>query len=460
MVKPCDKGTHPQQGGIVSMLQRNHRQLSTKCLQVMVALWVAVGIGKGFQDNRNTVRLLSNDWYSSLSLSSAIDTNTTWFSTMTTGMTTSSQTMKDASDDVLFCQQEGSLHQIALDMIQFSSPPGSPSRKKLKHVLDQNSAFYISLGPIIFRPMEESLAAMLEGYGMTRVTTPPALINDTHNDAHITVVETAFSRAVPDPVCSSTTTIDGNSNTCRNRTRILVQSEQVAGETVGGKYGRRFEASHLSATCIIWEFSDYNYLWAKERGWADSFVLLPVMTQQPSRLSTLVPAQLPPLSRRSLDVVFFGVITRRREVVVELAQNYTRDKNWTTQVTKVRPRHTTVMAQAYADAKVCLVTHSYLTEQGGEYHRMSEFAPFGCIPVMERFADTFAMDRYERCGRVVFADLEQLFDAAEQVIAKIGTTTENEFENLRHIDWWKARIRWEELLTTIFGDQHHSKVPQ
>ena len=46
------------------------------------------------------------------------------------------------------------------------------------------------------------------------------------------------------------------------------------------------------------------------------------------------------------------------------------------------------MPKAYREAKVCVVLHSYATESGGEYHRLSEFAKFGCIPVMETFSGT------------------------------------------------------------------------
>ena len=38
-------------------------------------------------------------------------------------------------DSPSYCNNEGSLHQIALDMFHHSSPPGSASYTKLKHVL-------------------------------------------------------------------------------------------------------------------------------------------------------------------------------------------------------------------------------------------------------------------------------------------------------------------------------------
>ena len=45
-----------------------------------------------------------------------------------------------------FCFTKGSLHQLALDMFNHSSPPGSMSYKKLKRVLDASSDFYIDMG--------------------------------------------------------------------------------------------------------------------------------------------------------------------------------------------------------------------------------------------------------------------------------------------------------------------------
>ena len=53
------------------------------------------------------------------------------------------------------------------------------------------------------------------------------------------------------------------------------------------------------------------------------------------------------------------------------------------------------MANIYSDSKVCLIAHAYDREAGGEYHRLSEVAPFGCIFVMEQISDIVGVDKYQ-----------------------------------------------------------------
>lgn len=101
----------------------------------------------------------------------------------------------------------GSLHSIALDMINHSSPHGSNSYNKLKHVLDLSTGFYINLWPPIFQQNEENIAALLEGYGLTRTHHTPPKSSD-----GFLLVETIYSSA-----CSI------EKIECATRPRILIQ---------------------------------------------------------------------------------------------------------------------------------------------------------------------------------------------------------------------------------------------
>jgi hypothetical protein len=263
--------------------------------------------------------------------------------------------------------QKGSLHQIALDMAWHSSPYGSASLMKLQRVLNANMYFDVSLGPAIFSSIGESMSMMLMGYGLESKATQ----FDKHDN--VTLVETGYSSSR----CPIT------DDECFLHPRIVVQSEQIRFRKLG--------RCHESPSCVILEFSDRNLRLHDAEGWGDSVVLLPVMTQQHSRLSSFEPVfeELKPLRDRSFDVVFFGAITNRRKGLIEQSMNYTANHPQSSVlVTGVKHNEIEAMTKAYREAKVCVVSHSYATESGGEYHRLSEFAKFGCIPVMETFSGT------------------------------------------------------------------------
>ena len=332
----------------------------------------------------------------------------------------------------LFCFGEGSLHQLAVDMFLYSSPPGNASYNKFKHVLDMNSEFYNEMGGghAIFTQNQAMMDSMLHGYGLHKTgTKPPGLSN-------VTLVETIFASS-PCPL-----TEDG----CKEQTRILIQSEQYFTDHV--------LLCHEAPNCIILEFSDYNLAKARNhdsvKDLADSFVLLPVMTQSPtSRLSTYEPAEVKDPQSRSIDMVFFGLITGRREVVVEQSNAYAAAHP--DRIVRVEKNNDAdSIGRQYPEAKVCLVAHSYGTESGGEYHRLSEMAPFGCIPVMEHFSDKFGIDIYEKCAGVVFENATNLIGAAAHVIAQIDQGYYNDRIN-GIVDWWKAGIQWETILQSVYA---------
>ena len=108
------------------------------------------------------------------------------------------------------------------------------------------------------------------------------------------------------------------------------------------------------------------------------------------------------------------------------------------------------IADHYKEAKVCLLAHSYDHKSGGELHRLSEFAQFGCIPVMEHFSDRIGIDIYEQCGGAVFEKFTNLIQTGADIVAKIDQGFYKGREN-SIIDWWKTGIHWERILPTVFG---------
>lgn len=252
---------------------------------------------------------------------------------------------------------------------------------------------------------------------------------------NITLIETIFGK-------SSCPLIDEH---CQNRSRIILQTEQYLKDYLS--------LCHHSPNCIIFEFSDYNYRIAStEKNLTDSLVLLPIMHQSPSRLTSIVAAsdnesQIS-LADRPFDIVFFGLITKRRRFLLAESEKYmAAHPNSSVLVMKTRPREISYMINAYKKAKVCIIAHSYSNVSGGEYHRLTEFAEFGCIPVMEDFSDKIGINQYRQCAHSFFAKQDNLFKTAEDVITlinagKIGS-------DFSHVQWWKEGIAWEKILSNL-----------
>ena len=122
-------------------------------------------------------------------------------------------TNSDSLDDTSFCEGEGSLHQIGLDMFNAYSPPGSPSYKKLKHILDTFSQFYLDTPRGFFVETQNSIERMLKGYGLEVV------INKGDINRNVILIDT-YARVNKSP-CSI------YMPKCLNRPRLYIQSEQV-----------------------------------------------------------------------------------------------------------------------------------------------------------------------------------------------------------------------------------------
>jgi hypothetical protein len=105
-----------------------------------------------------------------------------------------------------------------------------------------------------------------------------------------------------------------------------------------------------------------------------------------------------------------------------------------------------IVRSTYLNSKICLIVHSYAAESGGEYHRLSEVAPMGCILVMEEFMDIVGRKEYQYCGGVIAANYSDIASTIFQVLVNEAKTR----DNAKYVQWWKAGIRWNEVLTTIF----------
>ena len=284
-----------------------------------------------------------------------------------------------------YCQGAGSLHQVALDMIGHSSPHGSHSYSTFHHVLQKNPFFYVNMGDG-FEENENNVVAMLKGFALERAH------NWTTEDSDMTLVD----------VASRTSLCPIDLDHCFNQTRNIIQSEQLDSWYWTPRLIPRFKRCHLSPDCIIIEYSDSNYRILEARGFKGSVVLLPVMTQAISQLGSPTVDGLKHLQNRSLDIVFYATKKKRRRPILKAINTYAEKVgHWKSEIGKTE-KNFSRLADSYANSKICLVVHSYGEDAALEYHRLSDFAPFGCVPVMERPADTLFVEAYRRCGRVIF----------------------------------------------------------
>jgi hypothetical protein len=321
------------------------------------------------------------------------------------------------SPSASFCySEEGSLHHIALDMIQHSSRPGSPSYEKLKHVLNLNQQFYINLGSPIFHRNEVSISTMLQGYGLNQTVGRPS--------SHI-ITTILVETKLTDSVCRI------SEDECRDYPRILIQIDH-------DKLGNEVELCHSSPNCIIVDSSIHNLATAVEKGWTHSFVLLPVMIQSVSRLESQE-LKLEPLQTRSHSIVYLDRIDDTPKAL--LWTNNTNQHPETFNLSEMRLRD---MTNLYRNTKVCVVSRRYYTSSvGGGYKHLSELARFGCIPVFETFSDSIGTSSFEHCGRVIFSNEEELLKRATDVVGVINHGLINDFT---HVDWWKKGVNWGQLL--------------
>jgi hypothetical protein len=324
------------------------------------------------------------------------------------------------------CQSTMSLHQLTLDMVNRTSPPGSPSFQKMLRILQSAKSFSLNMRDPLFDDVENNVGKMLHGYDLP--TRNAALPDGPNTTLHVDSVLTLPY------VCDT--------SDCNSFPRIMIQSEQIY--AVGRLFLDRIRQCHESPICMVWDFSDYHYDWWKVHNFTESMMLLPIMTQ--GRLGTSAGIDIPPMHERSIDVAFFGVVTERREPVFHA---FMRDPE--INVHFAYNPNLGFMRQIYAAAKVCLIAHSYLDISAGETHRLSELGPFGCIPVMETWGDQSYLEHYTGCADVVIANFSNLLNQTKAVLSEIGNSSAVDISLRKRMEWWRSGIRWESVLSTIFG---------
>ena len=350
-----------------------------------------------------------------------------------------------AANQSAYCNGLGSLHQIALDMFRLSSPPGSTSYNKFLHVLQRNPSFHINISEsnILLTEIENNVVAMLQGFRLQR------LENWTDN-ANATLVDVASQSWQGQSLC-----IIGLKD-CLNQPRIVLQSEQLVEDRWTAKILPGLRLCHQSSNCIIVEYSNYNYKFLQDEGLAGSVVLLPFMTQAKSRLGNPEVESLKSLWNRSLDVVFYGAKTSRRGPILRnISAVANQTTSWKFDIAR-RERDISALVELYPNAKVCLVVHAREAAAALEYHRLSEVGRFGCVPVVETPADTFALESYRRCGRVVFADEKNLFSTLHAVLVKASRVDTD--IDMSHVKWWNQPTRWSELLQSVLGAKDSTRT--
>ena len=331
------------------------------------------------------------------------------------------------SDDECM-KPENSLDAIALQMARFSH---ADAIEKTRHVLSMSTYFYIDLRDPLFTSTTQNLITMLEGYGLTQVTS-----NIVNSDVEtVIMLENSFHSAL-EPASSCV------GSRCATMPRIVIQTEQERPWLAA-----YLRACHRSPTCVIFEFSDYNVEWeVKKHKLSSSIFLLPHMVQ--NRLDHLVPTNLTPIDNRTLDVVHFGWITQRRatfKAVLESELNETAlTMEWEMNLQK--------LANAYGNAKICLIIHAYSPLAAGEFHRLSDFAKFGCVPVVESFGDQVGMEIWAKCAGLIMADYNNLLSTITQVLQ-----SKKHFQDIAsRTKWWNKGINWSKLLPTIFEMESNS----
>ncbi|CAB9504612.1 expressed unknown protein [Seminavis robusta] len=408
-------------------------------------LWKKKSNATGSNLNETKIPEISNE----TKISSVSDNNLQEVSSLRfpTNQTTNETTLMQSSSYDRYCETNGSLHEIALQMARFSGP--KPYEKTLQ-VLQSSSHFWISIHKHgIFSNVAQNMKVMLEGFGLLERKSKK---KPTRNSIVVEISYYALHDNANDKTTNDCHTTTSTTN-C-SAPRIILQSEQL--HQVGQDYLPYLRACHEQPRCVIWEFSDYHWTWHQQHNLSDSVLLLPIMHQS---LLGDYHGVIIPLQQRPLDVVFFGAIKPRRQALWDRVTKQQQQHHWRFQYST----NLTFIKQSYATAKICLIVHSYSNQSAGEYHRLVELAGSACRIVVEPFADTIGMHAYQHCGGVVVApSYHQILPTIRRVLQEIDhikstvlqddNTTTLDNETKRRLEWWNHKIQWERLLNDIFRD--------
>ncbi len=325
-----------------------------------------------------------------------------------------------------------SLMSVALKMTKFSIPEEAAALKKAKHVFNSVSTFYLDMPGGIFTSVTRNIQTVLEGYGMRRIT-DKKVFDQLAVNHDVLLVENAFLAGI-----RNVTLCVGER--CDTMFRLVIQSEQ----------NREFLPEYLikchqNPNCLIWEYSESNYAWeSKDYNLSDSVMIVPTMIQ--NRFDHMAPTSesiLPP-DRRDIDVVFFGLMNSRRiklnEQILKLPSVH--------QARLEQNTNTSHIVDAYGRAKICLIAHRFGVFEAAEFHRLSDFIRFGCVPVVEKWVEKTGADEFQECGGLVMAKYEDLPKAIERVLTQDMDTLH---EMQRRLAWWEKGVDWGSFLNASIG---------
>jgi len=355
----------------------------------------------------------------------------------------------DAKKDEHFCEDEGSLHSIAIEMAKYSAK----SIHMLRSLLSLSDKFMIKLEERdevdsgIFQDVENNLIKMLEGHGKIhfRDETGSKYLNKSIN---IISIENSFHS------CKNEIRPCKAGTSCNEVARILIQTEQVS---VVSKANQRIYTECLkkcaqSWNCMIWDYSDINYNWMINdiNIPASRILLIPHMIQ--NRLKPSLPSQLKPLRLRRRRAVMFGVVeTSRRQLLLKKLHENLRNSGisvelWAQNIGTSNSTKNKYMSKMYAESQFCVNLHSYSNFSPGELHRLSEIVQFQCIPIFEEFFDKIGIEAYTKCGGVLFTSFQNFIKTINTGLEMIEG---NHYSNNKFSNWWATGIRWQTLLHDI-----------
>lgn len=342
-----------------------------------------------------------------------------------------------------------SLNEMAISMAKYSAPLGSPTWRKIKRVLSQAKYYHIpeqQNNIKIFKDSTKKLMEMLDGYGLVRIKNETINSDIVLNDT-ILLEYSIYSHDIHPKHCTG--------SKCNTIPRISLQTEQIRAMRWAADFIRQCSSS---PNCIIWDFSRINYDWAKTHlnsSSSESIMIVPLLFHD--RLQDMYPSgedELLPYHDRTLDMSFFGLITQRRR---EFQRRYILGgDNATLSPYKVQYRKLMFLGpqvDAYKKSKICLVLHAFMSDSAGEYHRVSDFKRFGCIPVMESSSDIETQRTLAACAGIVFADYDHLASTVVSVLNNLDKTDASVLRRnqLKVDNWWRHGIQWSSFLETILG---------
>ena len=368
-----------------------------------------------------------------------------------------------------FCRGEGSLHSIAQSMLLEKTAP--KAREKLRHVLSLSNNFIPMVqSPFnnikIFHDIENNLSSMLEGYGLSPLSDKDKISG--FSDA--IAVEASINEFESQKYNVSTACLASvnayevtmaSYQICKDKKsagRVLVNTEQISAYKDSKVFVQILLDCLTNSNCVILEYSEVNIFHMKSLFGEDliesSVVMLPTMIQSRLRKSAKSVSGLLPTKERKINSILIGTATPRRKLWIDKTNKIIKaaypglDISLETMGIFLRQVDSTneeAQAILYSQSKTCFIIHSYSGNTSEEFHRISEMAPFGCIPIVESTNDFFAKRSYEECGGVVFVAESSILQAIEDAAREMLMLDKGISQRAR-IQWWENGIRWPELL--------------